>query len=196
MVQNKCLIFDADGVLFIGKPYFKELIERGLLTEAQTKVFFEEYFRSALIGKQDIKISLKKFLAKENIRQIDAHIILDEWYDFENILNVEVGEIIKDLSVSNIIILASNQESKRAEYIKSLEICGYFDLLYFSSDLGVTKDDPRFFSKIIRDLNTSPDNIHYWDDSYIPISCARKLNMNAYLYKNIKNLKEEIARIV
>jgi putative hydrolase of the HAD superfamily len=76
-----------------------------------------------------------------------------------------------------------NQERLRARYIsEDMGFSARFDRLYFSCDLGVTKPAHDYYGKIQNDLEVSPNQIFFWDDSQSHVDAARNFGWNAFLY--------------
>ena len=65
--------------------------------------------------------------------------------------------------------------------IQGLNIPDYFDKLYLSYQLGVTKPSPKIFEKIIADSGILPQETLFLDDSQNKIDAARKFGFQTYL---------------
>ena len=65
--------------------------------------------------------------------------------------------------------------------IQGLNIPDYFDKLYLSYQLGVTKPSPKIFEKIIADSGILPQETLFLDDSQKNIDAARKFGFQTYL---------------
>lgn len=65
--------------------------------------------------------------------------------------------------------------------IQGINIPDYFDKLYLSYQLGVTKPSPKIFEKIIADSGILPQETLFLDDSQKNIDAARKFGFQTYL---------------
>jgi HAD superfamily hydrolase (TIGR01509 family) len=84
--------------------------------------------------------------------------------------------------------LATNQEKYRLEYMrKEMGFEKIFDKIYSSNIIGFKKPEIQFYKYILNDLNKSPNDIIFYDDSQANIESAELIGITSYLY--IKNQK-------
>jgi FMN phosphatase YigB (HAD superfamily) len=69
-----------------------------------------------------------------------------------------------------------------------------FDGGFFSSDLGVIKSQPEFFERVANELQVGPEHIDYWDDDPGNVEVASKSGINANVYKEFEQFKEEVSK--
>lgn len=142
----------------------------------------------------------KKNLSKNKlINMFCSKYLIDSKYlydyfddDIEFIYNEELIEFFKTLKYKYKIICFSNNNcfNKKA----NLEI---FDKIYYSYEIGHTKDEEDAYRIIEKDLNVCSNEILHIGDSYTndyinPI----KYGWNALLYENNNKVKEEILKIL
>lgn len=91
-----------------------------------------------------------------------------------------------------ICILATNQEKHAAEFMrKEMGFEKIFDFVVASSDVGHKKPQPEFFEKVFEKIpGIKKDEILFFDDRPENIEAAKKIGLQAKLYKNISDLKE------
>lgn len=59
-----------------------------------------------------------------------------------------------------------------------------FDIVYYSSDLGVKKPDPNVFKKFAMNIGVSPSQIIFFDDDAANVEAAKKVGFNAHVFKS------------
>ena len=69
-----------------------------------------------------------------------------------------------------------------------------FDKYFISADLGVTKNNPKFFEIIIEQLQQKypellPEDITFFDDSQSKVDTACSVGINGQLYTDIKQVE-------
>lgn len=67
-----------------------------------------------------------------------------------------------------------------------------FDATSLSFKVGAMKPDERIFQDMLEKLQQPPERCVYIDDIKEYINVARKIGMNAVLYKDNKNLIEKL----
>ena len=105
----------------------------------------------------------------------------------------EVFEIAKKLSEKYRAYILSNQLKFRADYIKKTFELGFFDKVFFSNEIGLKKPSEEIFNFLLKKINQKPGNCLFVDDSPVNIAVAKKLGLNAILFKNLKQFKKELA---
>lgn len=113
-------------------------------------------------------------------------------------LNVPVEgtlEIIKRLKGKYRLILLSDHVREWAEYIlennRELEI---FDQLYFTYEYGLLKADEGCFEYVLKDSGSKPEETIFIDDYFVNIDKAKECGIDSILFKNAKDLEQELKR--
>lgn len=70
-----------------------------------------------------------------------------------------------------------------------------FDKVYLSYQMHVLKPDKKIYEYVIKDINTKPSNIYYFDDNEKNVISAKESGMNAICTTG-DNLADEIKKIV
>jgi putative hydrolase of the HAD superfamily len=192
------LLFDADGVMTLPEEYFSIVYARSHgLDPATFENFFKTDWADFVTGKKDLKehISNNPEFWQWNS---DADELLKYWFEIENIQNIELIDLIKDYRSRGIkCYLATEQEKYRGEYMKNIMFPELFDGYFITAELGVKKDNPEFFIKIIDHLKLSeariePSDVFFFDDSQSKVDAANAVGINGILYKNLESVKEVI----
>jgi putative hydrolase of the HAD superfamily len=189
-MKNKIYMFDADGVVIQSEMFSHKFAQEFKVNIGELDSFFLTDFQDCLIGKSDLKIVIEQWLEKWNwSNSVDEFLLY--WFKAEHHLNSELIDTIHELRENNIkCILATNQEKYRLEYMKKeMGFEKIFDKIYSSSFIGCKKPDVQYYNYILDDLNESPDNIIFYDDSPKNIENATSIGIKAYLYFKNQTLK-------
>lgn len=170
--QISTLLLDADGVLqhppagwfqymltLIGASDWNEVnpVERRHLTGGDPTQTYREAFlrRTASVAE-----------------------ILDAWND--TVVDAVALELVDAVRARGVrCFLASNQQERRARWMRTLPLAEHLDGLFFSCDLGIAKPDPAFFERIVTVIDTDPGKILFIDDSAPNVEGARAAGLRA-----------------
>ena len=99
-------------------------------------------------------------------------------------------KLLKEKHPNIRIIVATNHVSFIHDYIlKTFE--NIFDNIYISANMNTIKPDAEFYTKILKDLNISPNEMLFLDDSERNITGAKQCNLNTiHVTKEIDILNE------
>lgn len=188
--MNKCVIFDADGVLTLPEEVFSIVYTRSRGLDLRPfEEFFEKEWRPIVTGVEDLK---EHIIANPELWQWSgtADELLDFWFEAEDVRNEELLALISRLKEAGVpCYLATDQEKYRAAYMKNVMFRGLFDGYFVSAELGVTKTDPRFFELVLEELreehpDLKPHEVIFFDDSQSKVDTAKKLGIDARLFTN------------
>lgn len=188
----KALLVDGDGIVLKKRDkYFSERL-RGdgyNVSENKIKPFFKDIYPDIKIGKKDLKEEVSKYLDDWNWDK-SVNELLEYWFSYENQLDQEVINILKQLRGKGIkIYLVSDHSKYRANDLwKNLGLKKYFDGHFFSCNLGVTKEQPDFYKKVLQDLQLQPYDVVFLDDEEENVAVAKKAGLQIQLYQSISQL--------
>ena len=136
---------------------------------------------------------LQRFLSERNL-QVDCDAMIQEWLEYDSIIDPEVFSLIESLEKQwYLCYAASNQESRRAEYLQNeLWFEKLFQHMFFSCDLFVAKPEWKFYEKIVNELWVKENEIIYFDDDEKNVSSARVIWINSYLCTEAEDILEKI----
>lgn len=118
------------------------------------------------------------------------NIFLREYEDTEMIALAEElkGKGVQLFLLSNIFVRKSSYFKKRFGFIK------FFNKLYFSSDTGFIKPDPRAFELVLKENNLKPEDCVFFDDSEANVAAAQALGIEAYVFVGADAARQAILR--
>lgn len=94
------------------------------------------------------------------------------------------------------LMAALNNESLEInEYrIRKFKLRDYFEVFFSSCYLGVRKPDAGIYKLALKITQREPAECILIDDRGLNLECARELGMNTIQYKNLAQLRDELAR--
>jgi putative hydrolase of the HAD superfamily len=94
------------------------------------------------------------------------------------------------------LMAALNNESLEInEYrIKKFHLRDYFEVFFSSCYLGLRKPDAGIYKLALKITQREPGECILIDDRELNLECARELGMNTIQYKNVAQLRDELAR--
>ena len=97
-------------------------------------------------------------------------------------LKKDSNSIIKQIKNYYTVSLLSNINSIHHQRIANecAELFGAFDNLFLSYQLGLRKPQREIFEYVLNHLNTSPENIAYFDDSPQHIATAQSMGITTH----------------
>ncbi|MBC7503792.1 HAD-IA family hydrolase [Candidatus Gracilibacteria bacterium] len=186
----KHILFDTDDVVVHSDMWSQEYSRRTGITTDIMIPFFRGVFQDCLVGKSDLKESLSPFLGEWGWTKSTQE-YLDAWFAYENNIDKKLIEKIRQYRGYGIQChVATNQEKYRLAYLRNeMGFSREFDSVFCSSEIGHKKPASEFYTHILDVLEIKDTNdIVYYDDAEENIEAAKKLGINAILYKTIDDL--------
>lgn len=185
LIENHGL--QMEEFLSYKNPEAFEKFERGFISE-------QEYFKSYYVKNLPSCIQ-KKLPRPEKIKK----------YIYRNIKFIDgIEETLKWLSAQKSCITAIT--SNYSEWYKDIfrrrpELESYFDLLFFSCEMGVRKPHSEYFATVENSLKKlypqiEKSNIMFFDDKPINTNSAKNHGWQIHLMENAKIIKNEIYRFM
>lgn len=199
--MKKIVLFDVDGVLVHGynfrpelrKPWDIDLEKDFGINQHRFKneFIFGIFTEKVLIGKLSIEDALSISLPDLGYNGSPDKFIT-YWLEKDSKINWELIEKIKILKSSQrtSLYIATNQEHKRALYLMNdLKLSEYFQNIFYSAKMGVTKPDIKYFDHICHKLKLSQENPPiFFDDTPEVVKAAREYGWEAYEFIDCQNL--------
>lgn len=185
----KGIIFDFDGLIvdtesvwyesyqeFMQEKYGAE-IELHLYSQCigTTNEFLNQYFQSLVTDEtlncsEIHELTLLKF--KEKMKQ--------------PALRAGVLDYIQEAKKSNLAIGLASSSSKAwvTEYLKTLQIYDYFDVINTRDDVKIVKPDPELYVKTLQELNLNPTEAIAFEDSLNGLKAAKEAGLHCIIVPN------------
>jgi putative hydrolase of the HAD superfamily len=189
-IMIKAILLDADGVLMHGEWFSTRLSEKFGVPMEKIMPFFNNEFVECELGRADLKETIKPYLAEWGWKGTMDE-LLSFWFDEGYKLDSKAIELVKEIKKDKILVLATNQEEYRVEFMKKqMGLEKIFDFTVGSYQAGYFKDNPEFYKYIFGLLpEIKPEEMLFLDDREKNIKVAESLGIKAVLYKNLEDLK-------
>ena len=134
---------------------------------------------------RDLKIKdYKKFIQRWNIL-LEKYLIIDK----------KIEKIIKILKKDYITGTLTNATKITDKARRNKNMYKHFKIKLISCEIGLKKPDRDIYKLLIKKLNVYPKEIIFIDDNQKFLSCAKKLGINAILFKNNSQLIKELNKL-
>ena len=196
----KALLLDLDGVVLLplDKYFSTRLVEDGHAVKIdKVNRFFHDEYPLCIIGRLDLETAVAPYLNDwgwtGSVEQL-----LHYWFTYEDKLTPGILDLAKQLRAEKVsTYLASDHSLYRYRLIwDGLKLKDSFAGAFFSCLLGVTKDKPQFFTKVIEQLKLSPEQILFVDDDQKKLDVASHLGLQTHLFKDVDTLRDLLAEEV
>ncbi|GHV47676.1 D-ribitol-5-phosphate phosphatase [Bacteroidia bacterium] len=206
MSAIKNIIFDLGGVIIdldqqCAVKRFEELgiaDAKNLLDPYEQKGLFLD-LESGRIDLPGFCRELSRYAGKELPEEAVSHawmgFIVDvPQYKLDYILELRKAYKVCLLSNTNPVVLDWAKTSAFSKAGKP--ITAYFDKIYASYEVGITKPDVRIFELILKNNVFLPSETLFVDDGEKNIAVGKSLGMLTYQPKNKEDWREEIAKLL
>lgn len=94
------------------------------------------------------------------------------------------------------LCLLSNQMHFKTKHIRDTYDLSFFDVILFSSEIGVQKPDPKAFLLALAELQEPPSNCLFVDDNPQNLLSAEKLGLRTYHCTDINRLEQDLTPLL
>ncbi|MFH0978698.1 MAG: HAD family phosphatase [Candidatus Woesearchaeota archaeon] len=197
----KLVIFDLGKVLVLWKGH---LIDRAIAEELGISVrqftkLTKGYLPRVQVGKSSLlemygQIAKKLGKGHKPTKLIAKH--LSAYIRTSTGLDHNVLTIINRMKNKARVICFSNQEPEITEYWrKRKDLFEIFDKAYNSPEIGLRKPTRKGFQHVLIEEGYKPDEALFIDDVLENVKAAKSMGMHVILYKNSKQLKNELVKL-
>jgi len=185
----RAIIFDCFGVL-TADPWHEFRLSLPLEQGEEAHELMRQY-SSGFLSREDFitQVAQVTGVPKE---KIDS---LIENSDGKNLpLMRYIGELKqKGYKIGLLSNVASNWIN---DYFLTPEEQALFDSMVFSYEVGTTKPEPRIYETMLKRLNVPPEQAVFIDDIERYCVAAQDLGMQAVLYQDFNQMKQELEPIL
>ncbi|MDY0131339.1 MAG: HAD family phosphatase [Desulforegulaceae bacterium] len=191
----KLVLLDFGGV--IAEEGFKKgitdlALKNDLDVDSLKKTGFDLVYDSGFTrGKTDSDKFWNLFKEKTGINEENdklTEFILDRF-----ILRPEMINFIKWLRKNNLrTAILSDQTNWLEKLDRKNDFFKYFDRVFNSYHLKITKKEPEIFDYVLKEMNELPENTLFVDDHNPHIKRALNKKINSILFKDLNDFKKQI----
>ena len=177
----KVVLFDLGGVIIrLGDHIFPSSWLQGDAVFSLSEWLQSDTpkaFETGLIDAKQFAQALKSDLSLP--QSVDE--IIEEFAAWPKELFPGAGDLLLSLRQSYQVAALSNiNELHVPRMLKEFRLDEYFDNLFFSNELHLSKPDPDFYLKALELLAVAPNEVVFFDDVEKNVSAARDLGINAH----------------
>lgn len=162
-----------------------------------SKEFISDTLKTDIIAYDKGMISEKTFLNNAKTK-LNLSISLNEIKTiWENIftLDKDMLELMNKLKAHHPLFLLSNTNQTHFDFImKTFPQIDIFNGYFLSHKIHAMKPEPQIFTKTLNTIGISPNEVIFIDDMQDFINGASSIGINAILFKNISQLKDELIK--
>ena len=203
--EGAVVALDVDGVLLDpgrggSGPWEVAFSQRfGVDANRLDQAYFQGAWRDVIVGRDPIETTLSA--AMQGLGwDIDVDDALRCWFEADFVVDPEVVYAANDWSRRGIrVVLATNQEIRRARYIEQ-RLATLIPLrgIAFSGAPGIPKDDPAFYAAAERQLGITPDgtSVVFLDDTEGNVEAARRHGWKSVLFSRERDWRQATERAI
>jgi epoxide hydrolase-like predicted phosphatase len=194
----KAIIFDWGGVL-IDNPapgYITYCAEHLKISKNELEKAFQKFH----VGLQKGLISEERFwrqvCSELKIKNIPSHSLWEDAFKTAYSEKKDVFSMVSSLKRDGYkIALLSNTEMPMVDYFNERKY-QFFDVAVFSCIEGVAKPDREIYEITLKRLDVQPQEAIFVDDRKEFVIGARNVGINAFLFKDVKQFREDLMRLI
>ena len=190
----KLIIFDLSGVCFTNEepPYILELCKKYNYNHNEFNNFYQSMLIKAEVGKMTGEEVWSNLIERYNIPKTISQIV-DEMIELKE-PKLETLKFASELKNKIKTVYLTNYNRLYWDAIlKKFNMSEWFSSGFVSYQLGFRKPAADCFKIILNKYNLNSDEVIFIDDSQSNLEEARKLGINVILFKDVKQLKRDIA---
>jgi putative hydrolase of the HAD superfamily len=175
------ILFDADGVLQSMPSGWPRQLQDALGDDSDallTEISEREY---GTMSGGDFRAVLADIIGSHGL-DADLDGVLDVWHQIA--VDQQMITRIGELRAAGIgCVMATNQQNVRAAYMKSLaDYAGVFEKQFYSTELGVAKPSPDYFTAIVNTLGVRAERALFIDDREDNVAGAQAAGLAAEVF--------------
>ena len=196
-MRTDLFIFDMGDVLVYNGVNFPEIARHLGIDEDVFMADYERYDIPLMEGWMDTLCYMRHLETEFGVR-IDGNLFSEIYHPSVNTSLLPVLEKIR--GAGRRAVIGSNTFRPHAEVIAALEEkpFSYFDALYFSHDMHITKPSLAFFRYILDKEGIDASASFFVDDREENIRAAESLGIRSFLYSGERNreLMEKVTALL
>jgi len=205
MKNVKVILFDIDGVLIKFPHYFSRKLENKGYKNAGK--ILDSFFNGKdknnhNTGKTDMEKNIGPYLKKFGWEDSIENFFKQQFGFEQKYIDKNLISFIKQLQKKGKkCYLCTDQGKIRAKFIlNEMNFKNIFNGHFISCHVGHRKIHNNFWKHVLIKLKKDikgikPEEIAFFDDLQINIDVAKKFEINAFLFKNIAQLKRDLKKL-
>ncbi len=200
----KYAIFDMDGTILNSMPYWDNLLRNYITLKGYTVTEQLEKEAISMTVKEAIAYIKEVYSIETSVEDIEKELIqiIKEQYKSEIPAKKHIVSVIKNLYKKGIkmCVLTSSDYSCACEAIKRNGLDDYFDNIFTSDRLGMSKRNPDIYLETAKQMNFTVDNTVVFEDALHGVTSAKNAgfyvvavqdNSSSKDWESIKELSDQ-----
>ena len=196
-MKTKLFIFDMGEVLILDGMNLPAIAEFLHIEPDVLEKDYMKYGYPMIEGFMDTSLYMRHLETEFGVN-IEGDIFSSVYSPRTNLSLLPILEAIRRNGVR--LVIGSNTFKPHVDVISLLPEMplGYFDKLYFSHEMGVSKPSLSFFEYILERENVEGKDVFFVDDRKVNLRAAEKCGIRTFLYSEERNelLREEVELIL
>jgi len=190
MMREALYIFDMGGVVARNTDVFPHVLRYLDITREEFLTLAGENLEKLLQG----KVSTDEFWAR--FSRMYGKKVEEELFGkfFHSSIDREVMDLITQLKGSSRVVCGTNTLDPHYDYHLDRGHYDIFDAVFASHKIGLSKPNPEFYRYILRNEGVNPENVFFVDDTEVNVLSAKRMGINATLFRDSKSLSLQITR--
>lgn len=196
--MNEIYMFDLDGTLIDSMRFFAKGILK-IADDAGIK-YGEELLKilTPLGYRGSAEYYVNELGVQDSIDHIVSQIEQNLIYQYTHNIVTKPGveDYLRKIHAqgARLFVLTASPHLVTDPCLQKNGVHNLFEKIWSVDDFGLTKSDTRLFFKVAETLECEPSEIHYFDDSLIALTNAKKAGYNTYAVYDAQNA-DEVARM-
>jgi epoxide hydrolase-like predicted phosphatase len=195
----RAVYFDLGGVIFRTEdksPRTKLAESLGLDYAGIERIVFESKSSyQASIGAISEEEHWRNTVYALNLPESEVARVRDSFFDGDRVDQVLV-DFLRSLRPNVKVGLISNAWSGLRTWIVNQKFDDAFDVMIFSSEIGVTKPDARIYQRALEKFNIRPEQAVFFDDIPANIAGAQTVGMRGFVFQTTEQAIAEIRNLL
>ena len=201
-MEQDIIIFDFDNTVINSVGLWRKAINYDVFKYYGAKS--TAHFRNNHGAKSNLEMA-EFFLDTTKINATPAEVVR-VWYDFMFVYYTKKAKLINGVidyikslkqQGKKLVLASATGDALLYPVLRELKLDSLFDTIVTENEIGYSKRDPMFFAKLLKRLDTTPEDVFLFEDSYYSIFSAASVRIQscAVLGKFNKKHKDRLKEI-
>jgi len=198
MKDIKWVIFDLGGIVV---PESKDLIDNRIaeylsISVSQFLEMQEEFMQQVTMGKITL-LEVYSILVERLELSVSPDSILEKhlsaFREVSTRQDSDILHMIGALKDNYNVGCLTNTEIEIADINKTTGLFGYFQKVYLSTEIGLSKPNVAIYNYMLADIDCSPQEVIFIDDRSENVESALRIGINAIQFSTVKQLQDDLS---
>jgi len=116
-------------------------------------------------------------------------------YRADERINAGILDLLETVYGRYKLALLSNWPSGLKQWLNDWRIHHFFDQVFCSGDEGLAKPDPAAYRKVLKRIDSRPEEAVFIDDTLENVEASRSVGMHGIVFTTVPELRKELAEL-